>query len=237
MSTREFLAVAARRWYVVAVGLLLTLGVLVAVAQAAGVYWAKTTLVVLTPVTLGEGPNVLTDQSPVSIAALVVMDVNKQPLTVNAGTAEATLYGLGGRRETSVHLRRSGSQWKPSADQPYIDIEAVDDSPEAVRRRLDAAVRDVRATSDRLQSSLGVQPRFRTFLQGSPLKPVVAWVPPSRPRALAGTLLGGLALTGIAVVLTDRVLPSTPKRRHDGKSEKSPHGRAPRLPHPLQPPQ
>ena len=51
---------------------------------------------------------------------------------------------------------------------------------------------------------------------------MVAWVPPSRPRALAGTLLGGLALTGIAVVLTDRVLPSTPKRRHDGKSERAP---------------
>ncbi len=229
MSPRAFVVSARRRWYVVGVGAVLTLTALVLAHGTPGVYWSRMTLAILAPASVERSHNALASPNPVSMAALVVMDVNRAPLTLRAGSSDARLYGLGVREGTWVRLRSTGTQWVQTANQPFVDIEAVGPTPEAVQRRLDTAARAVRRSAVVVEDDLRVRPANRAILLQSPrLAPAVTWVPPSRSRALLGIVALGLALTGAAVHLVDRVLAPRLSRLPRPSTSRPRRPRAPR---------
>jgi hypothetical protein len=204
MTAREFLALARRRWYVVALGLMLTCVPLYAVQHAAPVYWAKTSLLVLAPAKLA-GVNVLQDNAPAAVAGLAVMDVNREPLSLRAASPDATLYGLGDYSDVLIQVRNLGGQWTPNA-QPYIDIEATGPDPLTVERRVRGAVQQVRNAVARRQEQMRVGPQYRAPLEQTPPMISVVAIPPDRRRGLGSTLLAGVAITALGLVLVERLL-------------------------------
>jgi hypothetical protein len=172
-------------------------------AQHSDVYFSRVTFIVLSPPS-ASGPNTLSQDSPVAIASLLVMDVTKKPLALRSSTSDADILGLGERSATLIQVQNSGTQWSPLARRPYIDVEAIDETPAAVEDRVRVAGRELRAALAKRQAKMSVRPADRTWLEMSPALEVVLASGPNRPRALASTTLLGLLLTGAVVRLIDR---------------------------------
>lgn len=189
--------VVVRRWYVVAIGLAFTAGAVVVEQHQPPIYWSRVTVVVLQP--SGYSPNVLTTQGPIAVAGVAVMDVTGRPLDLRASSSDATLYGLGVTSGTWIRLRNEGGQWAPSANSPYIDIDAVDSTPAEVTARIDTAVAQVRRAIEARERALRLSPRNWSGVQETPGAALVQPVPDSRARALLTTLVAGAGWTAAAV--------------------------------------
>lgn len=211
MTPGLLVQVLLRRFYVTLAGVLVTLATVHALNNTDPTFWGRITVVVLTPPNAGQ--NILTEHSPVAIASLAVMDVTHHAPALRAGSADVTLYGLGERRATWIRLRNTGNQWVPSAGLPYIDVDAVDTTADAVSRRLTAAVSDLRAAMVRRQDEMGVQLTSRTGLELLPAYPVVTLIPPSRMRAEVATGVVGFTLTVLAALGADKALSSRRRKR------------------------
>ncbi len=205
MTTLEFLRTAVRLWYVVLIGAIATAGLVATASYGPDVHTARVTLVVLMP-GAADSQNVLQQSSPAAIASIAVMEVNGAPNRVTSSKAEATLVGRGVTRGESISLRHQGSQWAPSASEPYIDIEAADHTAAGVQQRIDDAVLRVRAAIRHQEDQLDVAPGQRVQLTQTPPSAVITTVPRSPTRAMAVGLLIGLGVTSFAVVRIDRLL-------------------------------
>ncbi len=205
MNTSEFVHLAWRRWYVVVAGLLGTIAMYHVMASGPDVYTARTTLVVLAPTT--DNPNTLQVSSPVSIASIAVITVNKAPNQLDASSDDATLVGEGVTHGVQVRLRNQGSQWAPMAPNPYIDIDAVDSSVPAVEQRLQQSRLAVISAIRSLEGSLDVAPNQRVSITETPTQPAVTLVARSNARALLGSLLVGGGATITCLLLLGRLRP------------------------------
>lgn len=203
MTTLEFLKATLRFWYVVLLGGVATVLLFLVTTSTPPVYTSKVTVVLLMPHST-TNRNALQQPSPVAIASTAVIEVNNAPNTVRASSGDATLVGEGVTRGTSIELRHSGSQWAPSAPQPYIDIEAADTSPAAVQQRLTDAVDRVRAAIVRREDVYGVRNNQRVIVTVTPVRPSITSVPSSRSRAMAGSMAVGGACTVWAVSFLER---------------------------------
>lgn len=216
MAPRDLLTLVARRWYVTAAGVLMTAGVVLTQQHQPPTYWGRVTVVVLPPTAVS--PNVLTQQGPVAVAALAVMDVTGKPLDLRASSSDATLYGLGVTSGTWIRLRNTGSQWRPSASNPYVDVDAVARTPAEVDTRISAAVDALRRAVETRQEDLRTAPRYRATTDEVPGAPVVQQIPPSTTRALGTTVLSGAGWTAAALILAESMARS--RRRRTGGRER-----------------
>ena len=214
MTVDDLFQAAVRRWYVVLIGVLLTLASIQHVRSAPVVYYSKVTAVVLSPADdeVDQG-NSLLIRGPVPLASLVVMDVNNQPNKVRASSDDATLYAMGYRSATWIHLQQAGNQWKATAAGPNIEIEAVDSTPEAVEDRTRTAMSEIGRALQKHQDDFHIKRADRAWIEQSPASPVILPYGASRGRAQGATLLLGICLTAVAVVLADRLLGAVGRRR------------------------
>lgn len=222
MTSRQLLWLLARRWYLVVVGITLTLAILWPATHRPGVYWAQVNLVLLPP-TSEYFPNVLEDPhySLTALAGVVVTDFNGQHEPPLMASSETTLYGEGRTSGIEVRMPNAGNQWKPLYPTATIDLQSVGASPKIVT---DGVADTTRRLNDLLaarQDELGIDPSVRVSLISSPADPVVYYVTGSRARALGAGAIVGIGLTIAGVYWFERLLQARRSRSRIGMSSKS----------------
>jgi hypothetical protein len=195
MTVWDVLRIAAERWLVTVLGILLTALALVAVMQAQPAYLAQVRVVLLPPVTAQ--PNGLTDSgdSLISLAGVVAVAVEGADASAEAVSENVTLTGEGRRLGYTVRQPNAGGQWQYRFDQPVLDVQAVGATPQVAGEQLDAALRRVDAALVDIQDGEGVPPAGRVRSVLNPQTPQVSEVDGSAPRALTATALTGLLVT------------------------------------------
>lgn len=206
MTTRDMFALVRRRWYIAVVGVSLTLLGAYSAWSAPGLYWAKSTVVLLGPVA-PETPNSLEHQADATGgASLLVLRLNGGPIGIRPASPTAELFGFGVRDGATVTVRNIGGQWAPQISAPNIDIDVVGPSPKAVVSRYEDIVRRLRSSLAALQRELQISPSAGLHLDVAPGDLAVQSALPSRSRAAAMSLVIGLALSMVLTNLGDRAL-------------------------------
>lgn len=168
------------------------------VGMAPGLYVGKAEVVVHPPPTATvTNPLATPNQEAVRFAALVTEYVTNGEERPRVTNQNLTLADQGMRHDTTISLVNLGGQWANDFSRPFIRVEAVDTSPEAAAARLTAGVEQVTRTLERLQDEAHVPAATRATAEVVPAAPQVRYQATHRTRAMAATLLLGLALTGL----------------------------------------
>jgi len=195
MTAWDVLSIAAQRWLVTVLGIVLTIGAVVVVTSAQPSYLAQVRVVLLPPATAQ--PNGLTDTtgSLISLAGVVAESVDDSDVGAEAVSESVTLTGEGRRLGYTVRQPNSGGQWQYRFDEPVLDVQAVGSTGQAARQELDAALRRVDSALADLQDQQGVPlaGRVRTIL--NPAEPQVTKVGGSETRAVVATVVAGVLVT------------------------------------------
>ena len=213
MTSVEFLKLLVRRWYLVALGLAITVGVTMVAAGPSVVYFSRTTVNILEP---DRGKvRILGYHSPDSIAVanIVAARVNNGVHTPLASNPDVTLYSMGILQGTHAQVRNVGGQWLSSVTEPVVDVQVVDPSHDAVEANMRAEVAKIGTELTQLENQLKVPADERIELELNPPDPVIEQVVTNRARATAGYGLFGLGLTLVATYWIDRVLTQRARRR------------------------
>lgn len=205
MTTTELLRILLRRWYLVLVGAVLSLGLLYTATHQQAVYWTQYNLLLLQPVG-ADHTNYLSNPKHAlyPLAGVVVRDFNagsNQPLLASPDT---TLVGQGMRSGVQVRLPNQGSQWQPTFQANYLDVQVVDASPEAVLAQTEAVRVKVSQLLKARQEPANVVPGMQVTGIANTDDPVIYQVGGNRMRAAAAVAIAGAATTLFGVVLFDR---------------------------------
>jgi hypothetical protein len=166
------------------------------VASAPDLYVGRVEVVVHAPRTAAAAnPLATQNDSVVRFAALVAEVVTNGEEVPRVTNQDLTLADQGMRDDTVIGLVNLGGQWANDFSRPFIRVEAVDDSPEAVETRIADGVAQVTRAMDRMQDEAGVPSATRATTEVVPAAPQVRFAPTHRDRAVAMTALIGLALT------------------------------------------
>ncbi|TPV49817.1 hypothetical protein FJ661_14575 [Pseudarthrobacter phenanthrenivorans] len=210
MTAGELLRIVWRRWYVVVMGLILTIWASSSLAAVERTYWVEIQLVFIQPG--GASVANVSDHiipSLVNFAGIVQRRVTETGSAVELPSSGATLYGSGIREGYSITLPNSGTQWAASYTRPVLVVQAVGHSPEAARETLDRALTAVDVAAGELQNAEGVPPESHVFIDRSPATPAVIDVGGTaigRMKGLAALAGVGLALTASSAVGLDRMV-------------------------------
>lgn len=213
MTSVEFLKLLVRRWYLVALGLAITVGVTMVAAGPSVVYFSRTTVNILEP---DRGKvRILGYHSPDSIAVanILAARVNNGVHTPLASNPDVTLYSMGILQGTHAQVRNVGGQWLSSVTEPVVDVQVVDPSHDAVEANMRAEVAKIGTELTQLENQLKVPADERIELELNPPDPVIEQVVTNRARATAGYGLFGLGLTLVATYWIDRFLTQRARRR------------------------
>ncbi len=181
-------------------GVLATLTVAAYLSHAKGVYYAHVSVVFLAPGNKSYG-NVLTDDQSavVHFAAVVERELDGNVPQLKLASSASPLYGAGVRSGYSISLRDNGGQWQTNFNQPILDVQVVDRSADAVRRRMNELVQHIHAKSDDIQASAGLpSTNFIQPISDSSMFEVV-YVAGSRSRMVASVIMLGASITGLSV--------------------------------------
>lgn len=231
MTSRRLLRLLFRRWYLVVLGMMLTLAILWPATHRPGVYWTQVNLVLLPPPS-ELFPNKLEDPqfSLSALAGVVVSDFNGRDEPPLMASSETTLYGEGRTSGIEVRMPNAGNQWKPLYPTATIDLQAVGSSPQQVT---DDVVDTTRRLSELLtarQDGLGIDSSSRVSMISSPTDPIVYYVSGSRARALGAGAIVGIGLTIAGVYWFERFVQTRHARTRIKKPPESndpPSGRSP----------
>jgi hypothetical protein len=205
MTVWDTLRVMRRRFGIVVLGLLLTLGLSGFIAAQPGVYYAKVQVTILAP-ELGTGYNAFTIATyPLIGVAGAVAEVVGSPANGAVqvpGTAD--LPGVGVRDGFSVRLPNIGGQWSVGYDGPYLDVQAVGPTPDVVHAHIDSAIAQINETLHQWQIEAGVDPEDFLRTQRSPATTVVEHSRGSPIRAIAGVVILGMGLTITVAMAVER---------------------------------
>lgn len=203
MTAANLLRIVRKRWYVLAVGIVIGLLSLGAIRSSEPVYWTKAEVSFVAP-----------DRTPaywipgddyaslVDFAAMVERRVTYNSQSVNLSLSTGTLYGAGIRQGYSVTLLNSGGQWAKSFRWPVLSVQVVDSSAQKVKEVLSHVVDDVNAASLALQRETGVQQNLITTLT-SPSSPEIVFGGGTQTNRIKGAVVWvgtAVALATIAAV-------------------------------------
>jgi len=177
-------------------GLVATALVTVWVGSAQGMYVGKVEVVVHPPRTEAvANPLASSNDEVVRFAALVAEVATNGEELPRVTNQDLTLADQGMRHDTLISLVNLGGQWANDFSRPFIRVEAVDESPEGVRARLDAGIAQVTRAMEQLQDDAQVPSATRTTAEAVPAAPQVRYEATHRARAMFVTLLLGSLLT------------------------------------------
>lgn len=209
MNSAMFLSILGRRWYIVAIGLLLAAAAFAGMQRGGGAYAAETTVVFVAPGDQGIGDvNDGIVPSLVGFAAVIERKMHDGRESDRLGE-NASLYGAGVDRGTQVLLVNSGSQWSTSFAKPVLSIKVVGPSGQWVRSHLEGTINRIRTLAAREQGTAGVAPAAEISTERVPDVAEVHYIGTTRGtqlRALAALLLVGFGLSGAVAVVLDRAL-------------------------------
>ncbi|MFD4327816.1 hypothetical protein ACFWQC_24510 [Nocardioides sp. NPDC058538] len=214
MTALELVGLLLRRWYVVVVCALLTLGGSLVLLDRPPVYFTQFEVVLLPPKE-SVNPNTLREDpyGMVPMAGLLVEEYNQGRHPLNMSTTETTLYGEGLSRGERVRMRNVGNQWLPIYTNPVIDVQVVDSDAGRVEEEAARIARDLDGILQRRQDELGVRKASRMSTEMAPEDVVVQEISGSRSRTAAGLALLGGSLTVVAVIWVERLSRARAARR------------------------
>ena len=223
MTARELLLVLLRRWYLLAIGAVLTLGAMYGVLHLTGVYWTKMTVVLLAPAE-DFSPNKIEDPryALAPMAGVVAAEWNRENRPTLTASGDTTLFGEGKRDTVEVRMPNQGSQWRPLFLTPNIDVQVVGSDPESVEARATEVGEELASILEQQQKDLGVDPRLWITSVPSPAEPTVYYVTGSRVRALGAVGLAGALVSVIGIYWIDRDLSRRSRRRGDEAADSGP---------------
>jgi hypothetical protein len=187
------------RWYLLALGLLLTAAAVVLVPPGQGVYWVRAGLVLLPPNNELSNPLRVESESLIYFAAAVEREFNENGSADRAASTDATLYGEGVRQGYTVILNSIGSQWSPGYDRPHLAIQVVDSTPERARAVLNDIVARVDTIVRNRQLDAQVEPRMMIRTTLAPPDPTITYVAGSARREQVAIFLIGCCTSVLAI--------------------------------------
>ena len=213
MTARELFAAALRRWYVVLLGGVLTLGALYVVTQQAPVYWTQYNVLLVGP-SGAQKTTVLDD--PVyglqPLVGVIATDFNDGAPPLLTGDVAATIVGEGRREGVQVRVPNLGTQWRPLFPANYLDVQVAASSPEEVLATARATSLRISVLLEEIQDDMGAPLALRARAVPSSKYPTVIPISGSRSRALAGTALSGMAVTLAVLLMLERRRPKARPR-------------------------
>ncbi|WP_374458225.1 hypothetical protein [Nocardioides sp.] len=208
MTARDLIAAALRRWYVVLLGAVLTVGALYVVTKQAPVYWTQYNILLVGP-SGAQKTTVLDD--PVyglqPLVGVIATDFNDGDPPLLTGDVAATIVGEGHREGVQVRVPNLGTQWRPLFPANYLDVQVAAADPEEVLATARATSLRVSVLLEELQDDMGAPLNLRARAVPSSKNPTVIAVTGSRSRALAGTGLSGMAITLAVLLMLERRWP------------------------------
>ena len=227
MTAVDALGVFLRRWYVMVMVLVTATAVGVQLYPGQHTYSARTTVVFIWP---GSLPLYPTDDGGVgalvNFAALVRQGLSTEEReTVDVVTFGGTLAGAGVTEGSSVVLPNSGGQWSKRYDQPALQLETVNATPEAAVEDLRSLLAHIDVTAASLQERLGVPPQSRVTTSSATATVEVfdgGATGATRARGLLGVGVLGLITAAVATVGADRLLRAAAARSHRARGERVP---------------
>lgn len=195
MTALELFRGSLRRWYLTAMGLLMT-AALVFSAQPVTVYWTSQVVTLEAPLAR-EVPRRLgqLDRDPIPAAQMLAELVNERNDLVRSRNRTTTLYGEGVYDGSSARIISEGSQWVTSVRAPSIQVESVSGSASATLARQSREIEVISRTLTELQDRFLVPASQRLSLTLTPAAPTVEMIRGSRTRAGAAFAMVGLVLT------------------------------------------
>ncbi|MFE6510052.1 hypothetical protein ACFVDI_13215 [Nocardioides sp. NPDC057767] len=223
MTALELAVLLLRRWYVVAVCALMTLGGALVLLDRPPVYFTQFEVVLLPP-NETVNPNTLREDpyGMVPMAGLLVEEYNQGRHPLNMSTTETTLYGEGLEQGERVRMRNVGNQWLPIYSHPVIDIQVVDADAGRVEDEAARIARDLDRILERRQDELGVREVSRMSTEMAPEDVVVQEISGSRSRTAGGLALLGGSLTVVAVIWLERLSLARAARRAQAREHADP---------------
>ncbi|MGF9754922.1 hypothetical protein AAII07_06950 [Microvirga sp. 0TCS3.31] len=208
MTAREFLAAALRRWYVVVLGAVLTLGAFAVVQRQAPVFFTQYNVVLVGP-SGTEHTNVL--ENPryglQPLVGVISTDMNDGHPPLLTGDVDATMVGMGARGGVQVRVPNLGTQWRPLFSANYLDVQVAARTPEDVQALAEQTSTRIATLLEQRQDELGVPANLRALAVPSSQDPIVYPMAGSRSRALGATGLTGIAITAVVVFWLERWRP------------------------------
>lgn len=199
-------AALLHRWYVVGVGMVLTLAAMVVVHTQPGVYWAQTDVVFLQPQS-ARYPNSIQASSGgvIAMAGLVAREITGVTTGPSTASANTTLAGEGIRDGYAIRLPDSGGQWSHNFSRAVLDVQVIGSDHDRVAAAVDQLIRRIAAELGRLQDADAVPTRDRITLAPAPDAVQVFHLRGEPMRAAVAAGLVGLAVTAVAASWLDRL--------------------------------
>lgn len=194
-----------RRWLIVAIGLLLSVGCAYLATRAEPVFHARTEVVFLAPTSVRNPNELVTGSESIIITAGIVMKRLNGPdpvLQFNSQSVNPVGAPDTGR-DAWIRLLDSGNQWVPNFDDQILVVDAVGATSEEAQQRVAVAVERIDQELASLQAELGSDPINDIHTRLSPDPPVVSEIGPSSTRAVGSILAIGLLATISIAVLVD----------------------------------
>lgn len=214
MTLWDFILAALKRWPVVLVGALLTMGAGLLAVEQRGVYYARMEVLFLTPVSWYKNVIQESVDGTVMTAGAVAKRVIGADQEIKFGSPEATLAGTSRVSEgTWIRAEDLGTQWAPAYQHPIIIVDVVAQSRVRVRELQHEAVDTISAQLDRLQGDLDVAKSQAITVKVAPEKSGIAYISGSRTRALAMTGVIGVVSTSTVIWLLATNAGGEPARR------------------------
>ncbi|MFI2562884.1 hypothetical protein [Paenarthrobacter sp. NPDC018779] len=216
MTAATFLGILLRRWYVVAIGLVLGLAALGAIRSSEPVFWTEADVTFLAPEREPaywiSGGSAMT---LVDFADMVKRRVNQDSAAVDLVLTSGTLYGAGVQQGYSVTLPNNGGQWNKTFTQPVLKVQVVDSSAEKVNQVLANVLDRINDATVKLQAEAQVKGDLIST-QTTPSKSEVVFgggTPVTRLKGAVVLEALCLAVTSVATIYIDRIM----VRRRQGK--------------------
>ena len=205
MTLWDLIRSLARRWPILLVGAMLTMGTAYWAAQNRGVYWTRTEVVFLAPPSRLY-PNSLdtTSGDLIVTAGLVAKLVSGPDKVIKFTSPDAGLIGEGVREGWAIRLPDTGGQWAPNFASQLLIVEVIGPNPAEVERTKNGLVEQIAVTLADYQASHGVAPVNRITSTPAPQATVNYMVTGSRIRAVGMTGVLGVSATLAVLLLLGR---------------------------------
>ena len=209
MTVRDLVDALMRRWYVVAVTLLIAVVGNYFLQRGQGVYTTETVVSFLLPNQKALSPNNgLKDANLIAFAGLVARKVNNGQTPAIYSVYDAPLYGAGVRQGVALSIPNSGNQFATSYQRAEVVLQIVGPSERWVALVQSELLSQVVQITNAQQASVASETaRIHASPESSTKK--ISRVAPSRTLAVSASialLIAALLVGGWVAVIVDRTI-------------------------------
>jgi hypothetical protein len=200
MTSRDLIVAALRRWYVMLVGAVLSLGCVYVATHQQPVYWTQFNVLLIGPQD-PDFPNYLEDPrfTLYPLVGVVVDDVNHGRRGMLTASTDTNMVGQGMTDGVQVRVPNLGTQWRRDMSASHIDVQVAASTPEEVTRRADDTVDEIAASLAERQDAMRIVPGMRVTARPATKAPPIYQIGGNQMRAAGASGMSGAALT-IALV-------------------------------------